>query len=141
MAVVLPGLYIWDWFDGAEPRWLEIPGFVIAFVLPITVTAYLWLADIRKGIVRVPLRSWLLFGLLIVSVPIYFATHWGGGLKYQGLSTTAGLAVSNALGLVVLAVLAWFSTARPSWRASLAFQGGLFLFCAWSAFPWLGETI
>ena len=140
MVVVLPGLFVWAWFDGAEPRWLETPGFLLAFVVPITVTTYFWLAGIRRGRAQVPLRSWVLFGLLVLSVPSYFGVSWSGGLEYQGSRTTVGLAAFNALALVVLAILARISVRRASWQANLRFQAGLLLFCAWSAFPWLGET-
>lgn len=140
LAVVLPGIAPWSlgdaWFSDS---WEVIP-FAISFALPIAVVAFIWLRPLRRGIEAVPLRSFVLFGFLLLLVPIYFAGCWAAGVQYQGEMVTTALAIEAGTFLLLLGVAGLIAHLRPGWWVSLVFQGGQFLFLAWCAFPWLGET-
>jgi len=140
LSVVLPGIAPWSlgdvWFSDS---WEFIP-FAISFALPIALVAFLWLRPLRRGIEAVPLRSFVLFGLLLLLVPLYFAGSWAAGVQYQGEMVTRALAIEAGTFLALLGAAGLIAYLRPGWRVSLVFQGGLFLLLAWCAFPWLGET-
>jgi hypothetical protein len=140
-AVVMPGLVLWSQLETVGAGWVEFLAYLVLFCFPMALLCFVWLRGLRRGAVQVPLRSWLLLGLTAVLVPIHLATSWEYGVEYQGRSGTAGIAAEAVIGLVAVLVLAMIAARKPSFTKSLVFHASLFLFLAWCAFPWLGETM
>ena len=116
--------------------WLLTPYGPLLF-LPAAYGLSLHLLWDRRSFGRAVLGFSLLVALLSV---VWFVASWADGVSYPGARFTRGVAVENAVGLVVATVLALVGVVRSSRSHSAAAHLVTFVMLAWCAFPLLGRV-
>jgi hypothetical protein len=116
--------------------------FVLGIFTPLVapVVFCLWCIQLFRGVAKIPLRTPLLFLVLLLASTAWFYVGWRYGIRYEGRSftvTTAALSASLAVGSAVLVVNALL---RPSFLKSLFAHFVLFSWLFSYAFPYLGEV-
>lgn len=108
-------------------------------VLVPAILFWAWAPQLFRGKEGIPLRSAVALGVLTAWTPLWFFSGWDYGLEFQGRSFTIGMAVLNAIGLLVVWCLLLRGRRVPSFASSVRFHLALFGWLAWGAFPNLGE--
>jgi hypothetical protein len=137
-------------FGGASPSVFApapFPMFLLAwFVLgvftPLVAPAVfcLWSIQLFRGVAKIPLRTPLLFLVVVFASTAWFYVGWRYGIRYEGWTftvTTAALSACLAVGSAVLVVNALM---HPSFLKSLFAHFVLFSWLFSYAFPYLGEV-
>jgi hypothetical protein len=118
---------IWDFIIG--------PG--AAFLPPLAFC--LWSIHLFKGKAKVPMRTLIALGVLIVLDIIDLYYSWPYGLKYQGKSFTVTMNGINGAFILLLLVITVWAVRRASFIGNLLVHFILFLWLGWYAFLYLGE--
>jgi hypothetical protein len=138
LLVVLPGFF-------ASGLPINHPGFpfhyeVLAALASIPISmAYLVWSAFPVSASRIPIRSVILFALVVLLSLVFFFGSWSYGVTYQGFFHTCAIATINGAFVLAIALVLSFHKRSPTYALSLAFHWLLFLWLAWFAFPWLGE--
>ena len=126
------------------PALMFIPSFFLrraAVLLPV-VLFFVWNQGLFSGEAKIPRRSYILLIAATVLSVIWLAVGWRDGLAVQGAKYNYGISGINALLMVVLWLLFfWTRKGEPSFRTNLALHWVMFAWLAWYAFPFMGELI
>jgi len=127
LAVLVPATLLARW------------GFLAA-VFP-ALLFWAWSAHLFRGDAKLPLRSVILFWVLVGFSFLYFIVAWNDGVVWQGYAHVLVVIALNLLYGYFLWRLLANSRAQPSFRHNLLFHWALFAWLAWLAFPLLGEFL
>jgi len=131
------------------PVHLLLPAFLVvghfgkaglALVVAITPVLFLiWTKALFSGSERIPQRSLVLLGAIVLLSICYFILSWDYGLRWQGRTYTVAVASLNALIAVFLAFFGGFSRRHASFPRNYTFHLSVFAWLSILAFPTLGE--
>jgi hypothetical protein len=100
----------------------------------------LWNPQLFREEGKIPIRTYLLFVLLIGLSTMYFVLSWKWGLRYPGPQFTAIVCSINVVWVGFLGLaFRRCSEKIPSFRTSVILHWMLFAWLSWYAFPWLGD--
>jgi hypothetical protein len=132
LPTAIPALLIHDLFPSL---WLPFLTFPLAAVFVI------WSFPLLNLRPRLPLRSIVLFVVLVILSLVFHVGSWPYGIKYQGLHHTVLLVTFNIAAVLLLVGVLLRGRRYPGPYTNLSFHILLFGWVAWCAFPWLGELL
>ena len=113
---------------------------MVAIILP-PLVFWAWCWPIFRQPSKVPVRSIVLLGLAIVLSAYSIVAGWPYGLEYQSRAYMICVASVNALFWIALIILAVLGRRRKSFAINVAFHTLMFVWLAWYALPYAGESI
>lgn len=128
-----PGSIVVFLFWALGGKLLAISAIPLAFLL--------WSRQLLRNDERIPVRSFFLFGGIVLASLVWFSAGWEYGLQYQRFPRLMQYVGTNIGFAVLLCLLAFCCRRHMSWWASLIFHWLLFVWIVWTAFPWLGERV
>lgn len=117
--------------------WLPLPKCLVLSLSCIAM--WLWNPSIFLGSTRIPIRTWLLFGILSILSFVYYLKYKSYGQLHQGSGHVAALTVINLLLLLILLFTGVYGSRKPSYKKDLLFHWLLFAWLSSYAFPVFGE--
>jgi len=140
MALPYPGylLYPLPLVVAVPALLLGGPFSLLAGLIP-ALLFWAWSFHLFRGETKLPLRSVILFWVLVALTLLYFVISWRYGVVLQGylhVFTVVGL---NLTFIYVLWRFLNSAKREPSFRHNLFFHWALFAWLGWLAFPYLGE--
>jgi len=126
------------------PIWLVVPIFLgvpaIVAVAVLTAIFLVWRPSLFQGATAVPIRTYVLWGVITILSGIWIVAGWRYGLKYEGSGYTTVCALVSLAFFCLSAFALWQARKTPSFTNALLAQTLLFVWLASYALPYLGET-
>lgn len=121
------------------PELVETPRFIMLFLVMLPVIFYIFNTHLFRGNNKIPVKSVVLFLIMIVLEIIYFLFSIQAGIRYQGKSFVMLSVIINIVFICVLFFLLYKNQKSSSYMANLGFNFLLILWFFWFAFPFFGE--
>lgn len=89
---------------------------------------------------RVPVYSLIALAVLGALDLLWLVRSWRYGLDFQGFAYTRAVVVANAVAYLLLIATLVSNRRKPTFASNLVFHTGMFVWAAYVAFPYLGES-
>lgn len=121
------------------PQFNNTALFLAFFIIVIPILFYVFNFHLFKGNRRIPLKSIILFLIIMILEIIYFIFSIQLGLQYQGNNFVICSVLLNLIFICILFFLLLKNYRKSSYLTNLFFNFLLMFWFFWFAFPFFGE--